>query len=340
MQKIKIAFVGCGAITRTAHLPAGLRSPLVDVAALVDSRVENARGLARMYGLDNITVTHDAASVIPDVDGVVVATPNDTHFAIAKEVLTQGKPVLIEKPITTTYTDAVTLCELADQNDTFISVGYRYRHFPSVVLLQTLLEEAYFGPVLGFHCEMGSRGGWAPVSGYNIERGRSGGGVLVINGTHFLDLILYWFGDPDSWRYEDDNYGNVEANCKGTLSFDNRCGRFAGSFFFSKTVELSNRFVIDTAEHVIEWSAADANCIFVVDKKRPDVRMSWSRSGRSNGESDYFRVQLEEFCRHVVRRGTLRSDGWSASRSVRLIQNMYRDATRITEDWLTYKTQT
>lgn len=336
--RVKLAFVGCGAITRQEHLPAGLRSPLVHVSALVDSQLESARALARMYGLDTF-VASDVSEVLDQAQGFVLATPNDTHHPIAKQILDRGKPLLIEKPITTTYRDALELCELADRRGTFISVGYRYRFFPSARLLQELLDDGYFGRVLSFHCEMGSRGGWAPVSGYNLDRSRSGGGVLVINGTHFLDLAFYWFGEPVSFRYQDDNYGNVEANCKGAWSYDGARGPFEGSFFFSKTIALSNRFVIETENGRVVWSPANAESITLVDKRRPDLTAQLSAARRSNEPVDSFRYQLEEFCRNIDRPGTITSDGRSGAKSIKLIEAMYGQATRLSEDWLPYKTR-
>jgi predicted dehydrogenase len=326
-----LAFVGCGAITSQEHLPAALRSPLVEVAALVDARVASAEALARQYGL-GVRTTANLSDVLDDAQGFVLATPNDTHYPIAKQILERGKPVLIEKPITTRYDHALELCEIADKHNTFISVGYRFRFFPSAQLLKKLLDENYFGRVLSFHCEMGSAGGWAPMSGYNMDRARSGGGVLVINGTHFLDLAMYWFGEPVGQTYQDDDYGNVEANCKGAWSYDGPRGRFAGTFFFSKSIKLSNRFLIETERGRIEWSATEAERIRVYDRTRPDVKFELSTARRS-GAVDSFRDQIEEFAANAVRRGTIMSDGRSGARSIQLIENMYRGATRLDESW-------
>ncbi|HEX6791039.1 MAG TPA: Gfo/Idh/MocA family oxidoreductase [Candidatus Krumholzibacteria bacterium] len=330
-DRVRLAFVGCGAITRIEQLPAALRSPRVEVVALVDQRVENAVALDRMFGL-NVRTTGNLAEVLDDVQGCVLATPNDTHYPIARQILERGKPVLIEKPITTRYDHALELCKLAESRGTFISVGYRFRFFPSARLLKKLLEENYFGRVLSFHCEMGSAGGWAPVSGYNMDRARSGGGVLVINGTHFLDLAMFWFGEPVSHLYQDDNYGNVEANCKGVWSYDGPRGRFDGTFFFSKTIKLSNRFVIETERGRVEWSVLDAERIQLSDRNRPDVKFELSPR-RSTGAVDSFRDQIEEFCANALRPGTVTSDGPNGARSIRLIEDMYRDATRLEEAW-------
>ena len=156
--------------------------------------------------------------------------------------------------------------------------------------------------------------------------------MLVINGTHFLDLALFWFGEPVAHVYQDDNYGNVEANCKGAWTYDGPRGRFDGSFFFSKTIKLTNRFLIETERGQVEWSAADAERIRAVDRTRPDVKFELSPA-RNPGAVDSFRAQIEEFCANTLHPGRISSDGPNGARSIRLIENMYRDATRLDESW-------
>jgi len=108
--------------------------------------------------------------------------------------------------------------------------------------------------------------------------------------------------------------------------------RFDGSFFFSKTIKLTNRFLIETERGQVEWSAADAERIRVVDRTRPDVKFELSPA-RNPGAVDSFRAQIEEFCANTLHPGRISSDGPNGARSIRLIENMYRDATRLDESW-------
>jgi predicted dehydrogenase len=77
-----------------------------------------------------------------------------------------------------------------------VAVGYYMRFRNEVILLKRLLDVGYFGHIRRFHFQHGTIGGWSPLSGYNLDRNASGGGVLVVSGTHFIDLMLYWFGYP------------------------------------------------------------------------------------------------------------------------------------------------
>ena len=337
---VKIVIVGCGAITKKQHLPAALRSPKIDIFAMVDSSSENAEELTRKFSLScNISIYLN--EVIEKVDGVLVATPNNTHYHIAEIALKRGVPVLIEKPITTNYEDAIKLCDLAQKNNTFISVGYHTRHYPSVILLKRLLDVNYFGKINHFYYEYGTIGGWAPLSGYNIDRQMSGGGVLVVSGTHFLDRILFCFGEPKEIIYKDDSYGGVEANCKGELFFKNELGSFSGTFFMSKTVTLKNRLILDTEKYLCELGESNAEKISLIPKDDLKIRMELSPNIKhvTQKSKNYYQIQLEEFADNIRKHSKITVDGWFAARSVKLIEKMYKNRVQLDEPWLLYKSK-
>jgi predicted dehydrogenase len=332
----KIAIVGCGAITESAHLPAALRSSLIEVTALVDSNINNAAALARRYAL-HCPICKDLNEVVENVDGVIIATPNSTHFYLGEIALSRGVPVLIEKPLTTKYADSVRLCSMAEKNNTFISVGYVSRYYPSILLMKKLLQSKFFGEIRSFHYEFGSMGGWEPISGYNIHRSMAGGGTLVITGTHFLDRMLYWFGEPKEFTYEDDNYGGVEANCKARLLFENDLGKFSGTFFMSKTISLRNKFIIDCEKYVCELDEFQKQSLTLFPKENSSLKIELtSRETNKHNDVDYFQVQLESFVKQIQNKGCIKVDGWFGARSVKLIEEMYKKRSPLSESWSTH----
>jgi predicted dehydrogenase len=331
-QPVKLAIVGCGAITRSAHLPAALRSPRIDLRALVDIDPENAKGLAREFGL-SCKVCTDLADVLADVEGVLIATPNHTHRAVAEAALKRGVPTLIEKPLTTSYADAVQLCEVADRSGAFISVGYRSRHWPAVRLLKRLLDEGDLGPVRQFTYELGNTGSWNAVSGYSVQLEQAGGGTLI--DSHILDKLLYWFGEPHEFTYADDSRGGIEANCKGTLRFQTGARAVTGSFFLSRAIELKNAITIDTERYRCELEENPGAAVALYPKGRPGLKFEVHPDEKSNGRPAKrdFQVQLEEFADNIRQRGRLTVDGWFAARSVKLFEEMYRRRQPLKEPW-------
>jgi predicted dehydrogenase len=131
-----------------------LQSSLTRVAAVVDRNAERAEMLVRKFGGD-MKASTSLEAVLGEVDGVVVATPNNLHAAVAKIALERGVPVLVEKPVATTFADAQELAELAERHGTFVLVGYNSRHAPAALLFERLLRERFLGKLQHFHFEFG-----------------------------------------------------------------------------------------------------------------------------------------------------------------------------------------
>lgn len=335
LPPIRLGIVGAGAITRNGHLPAALRSLAFNVCALVDKKIEIAQQLACKFSLSPEIAVDDLDSVLGNVDAVVIATPPSSHFALAQKALSRNIPVLLEKPFTITYADAVALCELARDRNTPISVGYFTRRFPSVTLLKRLLETCYLGRIVSFDYQFGASGGWETASGFNMDRAAAGGGVLIDTGTHFVDKMLYWFGTPRSFVYSDDSYGGPEANCQADFVFPSEHGEFRGKLVLSKTVALKNRLVIETDKYTCQLGDRQTDTVTLFPTNQPDLAVEVSARDNVNTSSDpdYMQIQLEEFA-DVIRNGiTPTVDGWSAAESVKLIEQMYRNRLKLAEPW-------
>jgi predicted dehydrogenase len=331
VRPVRLAIVGCGRITEDSHVPAALKAAGIELAALVDPDVTRAAVLKRMYGC-SCEIATGLDTVIDSVDAALIATPNHTHVSIARVALERGRPVLIEKPLTRRHAEAEELCALARRNGAFISVGFMTRHYPVVRLMRKLLDEGFFGPVKRFQFEYGTRGGWAPHTRYNLNREQSGGGVLLVSGTHYLDRMLFWFGSPRAFSYADDSHGGVEANCKAKLEFD---AGLTGTLFFSKTVELANRFVMETERYRVEIPWSERRRMALWPRERLGVAMTLEDSPAAKDE-DCFQLQLEEFARVIRHGGRPTVTGEEGARSVKLCEDFYAARTRLGEPWVRY----
>ena len=330
---VRLGIVGCGAISADFHLPAALRSPRVEVTALVDRDMDRLRALSRQYACSaKLATSLDA--VLGDVDAVIVATPNNTHAPIARAALERRVAVLVEKPLATSYADCAELCALAERQGTLLAVGYNSRYAPVSGLMKRLLHERFFGRLEHVHFEYGTAGGWAPLSGYNLSREQSGGGVLVVTGTHAIDRMLYWFGEPARVFYADDNHGGVEANCKAWLEFDNELGRFTGSFFFSKTVDLRNGLSIESDAGRVELPHASHSDITWLPKRTPGVQQIIRPS--QTGSVDTYQQQMDTFAAAILGGRVAIVDGAAGAQSVKFFEGCYRARMPLPEPWAWY----
>ncbi len=109
----------------------------------LDQAVERYPGLTTTQSVDDLLTSR--------VDGVVVATPVSTHFAIARECLLHGKHVLVEKPLAQTVAQAQTLVELAAERGLTLMVGHTFVYSPAVEMLKAIVESGELGDIYYVH---------------------------------------------------------------------------------------------------------------------------------------------------------------------------------------------
>lgn len=263
--------------------------------------------------------------VASKVDGAIIATPNHTHLPIALDCFARGISVLIEKPLATTVQDGEAICRAADEAGLVAAVGYVHRFRPDVALLKDLLDRQYFGHVKRFAYQYGTRGGWSPVSNYILNRADAGGGVLVVTGSHFLDQMLYLFGEPKDASLQHDGENGPDANAFAQFAFDFQDAELQGEARFSKTTAMPAGLALDTESGLVVHS--DRGTIHHQPKNFPDLDAVINYGNDSlDSRTDLFQLQLQDFvsaCRNEVPPRVSAVDGL---KSVRLIERLYASA--------------
>jgi Oxidoreductase family, NAD-binding Rossmann fold len=93
------------------------------------------------------SVLYEALLGDSSIDGVVIATPAETHYALAKEALRAGKDVFVEKPMTLQSTETEELTAMAEGFGRILMVGHLLEFHPAILRLQQLIEEGYLGRI-------------------------------------------------------------------------------------------------------------------------------------------------------------------------------------------------
>ncbi len=99
------------------------------------------------------TTTHIEDMFRSDVDAIVIATPVSTHFRLAREALLHGKHVLVEKPLTTSVTEAEELVALAQERQRVLMVGHTFEYNPAVNELRKLVQSGELGKIYCIEAE-------------------------------------------------------------------------------------------------------------------------------------------------------------------------------------------
>ena len=84
------------------------------------------------------------------IDAVVIATPVNTHYHLAREALLHNKHVMIEKPMTSSSEEAIRLIDLAEKRNLTLMVGHTYQYHPAVDFLKNLVGSGELGEIFSF----------------------------------------------------------------------------------------------------------------------------------------------------------------------------------------------
>jgi predicted dehydrogenase len=129
MKKVRVAVIGVGYLGRF-HAQKYAQLPECELVGVVDARAEAREAVATEVGARGLA---DFRSLLGEVDAVSIVTPTAAHFGIAREFLTAGAHVLVEKPITETPQQARELIQLAAKHGRVLQVGHLER-FNSAIL--------------------------------------------------------------------------------------------------------------------------------------------------------------------------------------------------------------
>lgn len=145
MSKPRIAVVGCG-YWGSKHLRVISEISSASLALAVDSRVERLEYIQQSYS--GVKTARDfEAALEPDIDGIVLATPISSHYALARQALLAGKHVLVEKPLSTTVAEGRDLVDLANRQNRVLMVGHTFEYHPAVEYLRQMVQSGELGDI-------------------------------------------------------------------------------------------------------------------------------------------------------------------------------------------------
>lgn len=140
MRKIKTAVIGVGYLGKF-HADKYAALPNSELIAVVDANAETVKTIAAKHHVEGLT---DYQSLLGKVEAVSIAAPTTLHYQIARDFLSHGSHVLIEKPITVTVEEADELIALAKKNKRLIQVGHLERFNAAILDLDKEVGKPVF----------------------------------------------------------------------------------------------------------------------------------------------------------------------------------------------------
>jgi predicted dehydrogenase len=203
VTKFKVGVIGTGSIAQL-HLDAYASNHEVELTAVSDINLDRARSVADKYGASRAYGDPHELLADPDVDGVSICTWNNSHASWAIAAVRAGKHVLVEKPISRTYAEALELQRVVEEHDRVVQVGFVRRHSPNAQVLKSFIDAGDLGEVYYAKAScirrMGNPGGWF------ADKEIAGGGPLLDIGVHVIDLCWYLMGSPRATAVSGNTY--------------------------------------------------------------------------------------------------------------------------------------
>ncbi|HST55122.1 MAG TPA: Gfo/Idh/MocA family oxidoreductase [Solirubrobacteraceae bacterium] len=158
--------------------------PEFELKALCDRDANQLAAFGQRYpdalAVDDLDVVLDDDSI----EAVVIATPPQSHYELAKRALQAGKHVLVEKPLTTRSCDAYELAAMVEDTDQVLMPGHTFIYSPAVNAVRDLIRSGEVGDI---HFVTSAR---MNLGKYNND------GVVCDLAPHDLSILLYWLDQP------------------------------------------------------------------------------------------------------------------------------------------------
>lgn len=197
-RKVRLGLIGTGFISQGAHVKGYQKlTDKCEVVTICDLSEEKRGQMRSVHGFSDARYTSDYRDLLgdPDIDAVVIATPNAVHMQPTLDALAAGKHVLCEKPLAMNADQAKQMCRAAKDANKILQVALQYRFSGFAVFMHEFIKNGHMGDIYFARARALRRRG-VPGWGVFIDKEKQGGGPLIDIGVHILDLTLFLMGYP------------------------------------------------------------------------------------------------------------------------------------------------
>lgn len=259
MQPLNIAVAGAGLIGRK-HIDLINLSTDCRLLAIADPS-DAAASLADTLGVQWLS-DFEGVLNLEKLDAVILATPNQLHFAQAMACVKNGVPVLVEKPVTQSVEEAHELARCCEQLGARVLVGHHRMHSDIIQNAKAIIDSGVIGEIVAVQ---GAALFYKPDDYFlaGSWRTRSGGGPILINMIHEIGNLRYLCGEITQVQALPSNARRgfeVEDTVGILLRFENGA---IGTFILSDTAASCKSWEQTARENTDYHHDADENCYHI-----------------------------------------------------------------------------
>ncbi len=302
VDKIRIASVGTG---RWAHVLADAigRGSVIDLVSCFSRDEAKRHAFQAEYGIPASAGSYEELLADPEIEGIVLATPNDTHRELIVQAMEAGKALYTEKPIAGTMEDAFAIADAAEEHGQVVAIGHSARRLGGSRVMKEWIEDGRLGDVSLAEANFSNERGLELTADSWRAKTKSPGGAMVQLGIHHADNLQYLLGPVARVSCHSRHLiskADIPDAVMAILEFESGALGYIGAGWASPSVYTVNlqgtkanlRYDLDfkhwTEAHVVDQFT-------VLQSQNHEESYGTDRNRLEVPATDMYREQLEEF---------------------------------------------
>ena len=306
---IRTGIIGYGLSGRVFHAPFIDVVEGYDLSKISTSRAESIALIEERYPVT--AIVPDGKNIIedPEIDLVIVTSPNTDHFRWAREALLAGKHVVVEKPFTVEVAEADELIELARRQQKILTVYHNRRFTSDSRTVRKLLDSGLLGDIMDYESHFDRYRTEPRPNGAWREQPLPGSGIFYDLGSHLIDQALWFFGMPTAvtaeinaqraWAKADDHF-DVRLHYPSftaTLKSGMICRIPGPTFMLHGTKGSYVKYGLDVQEAMLDsgaiprgkgWGREPESIWGTIDAEYKGVKIKGKLESEAGNYGDYF----------------------------------------------------
>ena len=327
MKKIRLGLIGCGGMMKN-HAQAVNLVEEVEITAVCDIDIAKAEDVASV--LNNPYVTADYTTMVDKVDAILCVLPHHLHYSCGKFFAQHKKHILMEKPLCNTEEECVSLMEICEEENVVLMCAYPVRYIPGIVKLKELVDSGEYGKIfkMSVWTEQLTR-----TSEYEWRSdSRLGGGQFFSHGCHYVDIMLWFLGNPVRGMHFGSKVGTPWLMKEGTsvaiFQFESGAVGYHGATWGARGTKMGYDFQIHTEKGLLNYDHIDGvirlydACIEHVPgvEEQKSYKELWRRDVEFSKETEY---EIKHFADCIINGKKPLTDAKSALKGLQVIWRMY-----------------
>ena len=189
------AIIGYGMAGRVFHGPIMNSVEEINLKKIYTKNEENQKAIKNRYPEVLPVSTLEEIFMDDSIELVVIASPNTSHYSLAREAILPGKHVIVDKPFTVTTGEADELIKLAKEKNRILSVYHNRRFESDYKTAKKVAESGLLGPIVECEIHMDRFRNYFKENAWR-EKDLPGSGIFYDLGSHMIDQGVDLFGLP------------------------------------------------------------------------------------------------------------------------------------------------